>query len=138
MSESVAPIVTSLNAPFWAAVAEDRLVLPFCATTGRAFWPPSPVSPFVTGGSVEWRATKPDGTLLAIAVYRRAFHAAFASLMPYAIGLVELDAGPRLHGHIANPDATDAARRGDRVRMAFATILADRPRVPVVQRMGAE
>ena len=43
MTESVAPIVNSLNAAFWRGASERRLMLPYCKTTNRAFWPPSPV-----------------------------------------------------------------------------------------------
>ncbi len=138
MVESVAPIVNSLNAPFWQGAAEGRLMLPYCTTTNGAFWPPSPASPFVTGGPVEWREAKGDGTVLAVAVYRRPFHPAFTALMPYAIGLVALDAGPRLHVHIANPDAAGAARKGDRVRIAFAPILKAGVPVPTALRMGGD
>ena len=140
MSDSILPIVNTLNAPFWHAAAEDRLVLPHCKVTGRAFWPPSPLSPFVTGGSVEWRAVAPTGTVVAAAIYRRGFHPAFKALMPYAIGLVELDCGPRLQAHIADPDATDAPRSGDRVRIRFGVIVEGGENVPIAERVpvGAE
>lgn len=138
MAEGIEPIVNSLNQPFWRGAADGRLVLPYCTKTGRPFWPPSPVSPFATAGPVEWRETNPDGTVLAVAIYRRPFHAAFAALMPYAIGLVALNAGPRLHVHIAAPDAPGAVRKGDPVRIRFAKIMADGVPVPIAERIGGE
>jgi uncharacterized protein len=138
VADRVAPVVNGLNAPFWRGAAEGRLMLPHCTKTQRAFWPPSSASPFVTAGPVEWREAKPDGTVLAIAVYRRPFYAALAGLMPYAIGLVALDAGPRLLAHIANPDASGAVRKGDRVRIGFATIVDGGVPVPIIERIGEE
>jgi uncharacterized protein len=119
------PAINTLNAPFWEAARAGRLVLPFCTTTGRAFWPPSPSSPYATGGAVEWRDAEPRGRLCTGVVYRRSFHKAFEALMPYAIGLVELDAGPRLQAHIPNPDSASAPRTGERVALRFTRPFAD-------------
>jgi uncharacterized OB-fold protein len=121
------PIVNSLNRPYWDAAARGELVLPFCVATGRAFWPPSPISPFATGGAVEWRKAAPLGQVITRVVYRRGFLKQFEPLMPYAIGLVELDAGPRLLAHIARADAADAPLAGARVRLQFEKLLGDDP-----------
>src|SRR5262245_16437422 len=117
--ESVAPLINDLNAPFWDAAEAGRLLLPFCVTTQRAFWPPSPLSPLATNGLVQWRPVEPTGTLRACVVYRRSFYKSFDSLMPYAVGLMELDAGPRLQAHISDPDSGKAPRNGDRVAIRF-------------------
>lgn len=115
--------VNTLNKPYHDAAGRNELLLPFCASTGRAFWPPSPVSPFVTGGAVEWRAVKPQGMLRARVIYRRGFLKDFDPLMPYGIGLVELADGPRLQAHIVGPDTDSAPRAGDTVRLAFEKLL---------------
>lgn len=132
MSEALFPILNALNAPFWAAAAEDRLVLPVCLTTGRAFWPPSPYSPFVTAGPVEWRAAEPVGTVQALVVYRRPFQKTFAALLPYGAALLELDAGPRLMTHAPAPDDPAALSPGDRARLRFVRLLDDGPAVPTL------
>jgi uncharacterized OB-fold protein len=124
---AVNPIINTLNAPFWDAAKDGVLLLPFCLQTRHAFWPPSPFSPFVTGGVVEWRTATPEGALLARVTYRRAFLKAFDPLMPYAIGLVELDEGPRLQAHIVRPDDAASPKAGERVRLSFARLLDDVP-----------
>jgi hypothetical protein len=134
VAEPIAPIVNELNAPFWAAAEEGRLVLPQCLTTGRAFWPPSPLSPFVSGGATGWSPAGGEGVLQALAVYRRVFQKAFEPFAPYGVGLVELDDGPRLQVFIFAPDDADAPKRGDRVRLSFARLLADGPKVPTIAR----
>jgi len=135
MSEAPFPVVNALNAPFWAAAAEDRLVLPVCVATGRPFWPPSPYSPFVQRGAVEWRAAEPVGTIRAVAVYRRAFQRAFAPLMPYGVALLELEAGPRLMAHSPEPDDRAALQPGDRARLRFVRLLDDGAAVPTLFAM---
>ena len=136
MSGPASPIVNALNDPFWRGAAEGRLVLPFCVQTGRAFWPPSPVSPFATGGAVEWREAASIGTMRAMVIYRRSFQEAFKSLMPYGIGLVELDAGPRLQVHVPTPDAAAAPHSGDRVGISFVRLIDHGERVPVAHRLS--
>jgi uncharacterized protein len=134
MPEFVSPIVNALNAPFWSAAEEGQLLLPFCVTTEKYFWPPSPVSPFITSGETSWRSAQPLGVLRAKVIFRRVFQKAFEDLVPYAIGLVELDAGPRLQAHIPRPDSPDAANSGDRVEIRFHRLVADGPKVPIISK----
>ena len=130
------PTLNDLNAPFWSAGQADRLVLPFCVTTGRAFWPPSPISPFVTSGPVEWGEAKPSGIIRSVIVYRRIFHADFKPLAPYGVGLIELDAGPRLMAYVPAPDEPMAPRAGDRGRIEFITLPAGQIAIPALFRMS--
>lgn len=128
---SIAPPVNDLNAPFWEAAARGELLLPHCVASGRAFWPPSPCSPFC-GGAVAWRPAAPAGIVESVVVYRRSFHPAFASLMPYGIAQLALDAGPRLQVHVPGPDAPDAPCAGDRATLVFRRLLAGAPPIPIV------
>lgn len=132
MAEPLTPVVNDLSRPFWEAAVEGRLCLPFCVASGQAFWPPSPSSPFVQGGPVEWRDEPGDGVLLSCAIYRRAFQKAFAACLPYAIGLVEILPNLRLQAHLSDPDAATAPRVGDRVRIAFRPLVEGGPPVPVI------
>jgi uncharacterized OB-fold protein len=131
--DSLKPIVNRLNRPFWDAAAKGELSLPHCAVTNRAFWPPSPISPFAEAAAVEWRACKPVGVIKAMVVYRRVFHPAFAALTPFGIALVELDCGPRLQAHVSTADDAQAPRAGQRVRLSFGPILPDGPSIPIVE-----
>lgn len=129
------PIVNDLDAPFWDGARAGRLMLPFCLATGRAFWPPSPLSPHVSRGAVEWRVVEPVGVLQAVVIFRRSYHQALAARMPYGIGQVALDAGPRLQAHIVDPDGIGAPRAGDRVRLDFAALIEGGPAVPIACRL---
>src|SRR5262245_3629343 len=127
MNEPVSPIINELNAPFWAAAKQGRLVLPYCLETQRCFWPPSPLSPFVNGGAVAWQESAGEGTLRGLVVYRRVFQKAFQERLPYGIGLVQLDEGPRLQAFVADPERAGAPRAGDRVILRFAHVVEDGP-----------
>lgn len=129
MAEPITPLVNALNEPFWTAAAEGRLVLPLCVRTNRFFWPPASVSPFAGGTDVAWREAAPDGVLVARVVYRRVFQQALHGTMPYAVGLVALETGPRLLAHLPHPDDEGAATAGDRVRLVFRSIVDGGPKV---------
>lgn len=135
MAEAADPLVNALNRPFWEGTRDHRLMLPWCVDEARAFWPPAPVSPF-TGGPVEWREAAGDGLVESVVVYRRAFQQSFASLLPYGIALVALDAGPRLLAHVKAPDDPASPRAGMRAMIAFRTLIdgaAPRPVAMPVQ-----
>jgi uncharacterized protein len=126
--------VNELNAPFHEGAATGRLMMPFCRSSQRAFWPPSPLSPYDSRGEITWRETSPLGMLVSRVIYRRCFQNAFEPLMPYAVGLVQLDAGPRLIAHLPNPDDASSAYVGDRVRIHFGPLIENGPWVALVKK----
>ena len=134
-NEPIHPLINDLNRPFWEAAEHGRFVLPWCTKTEAYFWPPAPFSPFAFPGPVIWKDAKPNGVLLAIAIYRRPFQQAFAPLMPYGVGLAALDAGPRLQVHIAKPDGSDAPQVGGAVQIHFASVIAGGPKIPLARVM---
>ncbi len=91
------------------------------------------MSPFDGGARVSWRAAEPGGVLLSRIIYRRCFQKAFEPLMPYAIGLVELDVGLRLLAFLADPEDESSPRTGQRVRLEFQKVLPNGYPVPVVR-----
>jgi uncharacterized OB-fold protein len=135
MSETVDPPINTLNAPFWDGAKAGQLLLPHCAATDRAFWPPSPTSPYEGGGAVIWRAVVPEAVLRACVTYERVFQASFRPLAPYRIALVELVAGPRLQAHLDG--AMGPPRIGDRVRVGFRRLIERAHPVLVILRADA-
>lgn len=132
--ETVEAVANSLWAPFHQCAAADQLVLPYCVETDRAFWPPSPTSPYVTHGAADWRAVSGEGVLIARVTYRRGFQKAFAALLPYGVALVEFEGGVRLQAHISQPDADDGLIAGAVVRVGFRSLIQGaRPVLALVQ-----
>lgn len=63
------------------------------------------------------------GRLWSFAVYHRALDPAFAADVPYAVGLIELDAGRKMYGTmVGDPDALQVGRR---VRAVFDPVNED-------------
>lgn len=135
MAESLLPIRNNLSEPFWEGAARGVLMLPHCVGTDRPFWPPSPSSPFVTAGAVDWREAKAEGLMVTQIAYRRVFQQALASNLPYGIALVELAGGVRLQAHVADPDRAAAPKVGDTVALDFRALAAGAP--PVLHVGGA-
>jgi len=130
MTETIEPEITDLNTPFWLAATAGRLVLPHCVTTGKPFWPPSPLSPFTTNGPVEWKEVEPQGVLRSVVTYRRVFQKVLSDLVPYRIGLVELTDEVRLQAYLAGASQTPSV--GDEVRINFTPLGAGTQNVPTI------
>lgn len=82
---------------FWEACAtRRRLEFQQCAACGHRWLPPSVVCPRCWTGEPAWVAAGGAGKVVSYAVYRRAYHPAFADLLPYVVAVVELEEGPRL------------------------------------------
>ncbi len=73
-----------------------------CAACAYLRYPASAICPQCLSGEAEWVVDSGEGAVWSFCVYRRAFHPAFAPLVPYAVALVELDSGPRLLTNIVN------------------------------------
>ncbi len=113
-----APDVTDpLTAPFWAATAEQKLVVQTCAECGYLRWPPGPLCPQCQTDGGEWTEVRQVGLLWSIATYHRALDPAFADEVPYSVALVELEDGPRMYGRFVGDPAT--VELDTRVRAAF-------------------
>jgi uncharacterized OB-fold protein len=135
MSEHIAPLINTLNAPFWEGARAGRLMLPHCEATNRAFWPPSPVSPYRAGAAIVWREVRPQGAVTALAIYRRVFLKAFEPLTPYGIAMVEVEEGVRLQAHVSNPASLSA---GDQAALSFRVLIAGNEPVLVASRLDPE
>lgn len=116
------------TAQFWSSARDSTLVVQRCAACGYLRWPPGPICPECLADEAEWVPVRPRGTLVTYCIYHRAFNPAFAEDVPYAVGYVELEDGPRLYGTLAG-DLTDVAC-GDRVDAVFVPAT---PEVTLVQ-----
>jgi uncharacterized OB-fold protein len=94
------PRVTPDSQPFWDALRDRRLLLPYCAACGKPHLPPGPVCPFCFADRLEWRAASGRGTVSTWTVVHKAWFPAFAADLPYNVVQVELAEGPRLTANV--------------------------------------
>jgi uncharacterized OB-fold protein len=81
---------------FWEAARRHRLEVQRCTKCGHYLYPPDVVCPRCLTETMEYVPTSGQATLYSYAVIAQPFHAGFASSVPYALALVELDEQPGL------------------------------------------
>lgn len=108
-----------LAAPFWKAMRDGRLLVPVCRDCGRTRWPIAPNCQRCSGTSFEWSELEARGVVWSLATYHRAFHPAFAALVPYTIALVDLTPDVQLPGRVLDPGGLAI---GDTVHARFEPI----------------
>jgi uncharacterized protein len=89
-----APRLTAVTRPFYDALAEGRLVTTRCRGCGHLTFPPQGVCPRCWADEVEFEEIAAGGVLRSFTEVWTA-PAPFADQVPYLIGIVDLDAGPR-------------------------------------------
>jgi uncharacterized OB-fold protein len=90
------PRITPDSEPFWKALRERKLMLPYCVGCEKPHLPPGPVCPFCFSDRLEWRVASGRGRISTWTVVHKAWFPAFAQDIPYNVVQVELEEGPRL------------------------------------------
>jgi len=109
-----------LVGPFWEGTRQSRLLVQACTSCGYLRWPPGPVCPECQCQDSDWTEVQGAGELYSYATYHRPLDKAFSDDVPYSVGLVQLDSGPRMLGVLQNPE--DSLRIGGRVRAVFEAV----------------
>ena len=110
-----------LTAPHWAAAREHRLVLQRCRACGTFQHYPRPWCTTCLSEDLEFVPSPGQGTLYSFTVVRRTANPAFAPLVPYVYGLVDLDEGPRMTTNVVGCPVDDVTI-GMRVRARFEDV----------------
>lgn len=110
------PQPTPDTAPFWSATLEGQLSIQQCRACGKYVFYPRLLCPACLSSDLNWMVASGRGTVYSYTVVQRA-PAAFASLVPYVVGLIELDEGPRLMSWIKTD--VHSVRIGMRVKVTF-------------------
>jgi hypothetical protein len=115
------PVPSKETKPFWDAARERRLVMPACTSCGTFRFPVSRFCRACGKPGYEWRTVAGTGRLYSYVTYHRAYHPGFVDELPYVVGLVELDEGPRIISNIVGI-APDAVRCDMKVSVQFDSI----------------
>lgn len=106
--------------PFWEGAKRQTLMLPFCRSCQRFWFPPSNRCRRCLSDSFEWRETSGKGRVYSFVVFHRVYHPAFEADIPYVVAVVELDEGPRLLSNIVGAPV-DGVHCDARVEVVFET-----------------
>ena len=132
------PRITPDARPFWDALRERRLLLPYCMACGKPHLPPGPVCPFCFAAQLEWRPASGRGQLSAWTVVHKAWFPAFEADIPYNVVQVELAEGPRLTANVVGI-ANEELKVGKPVEIVFDDVTPELtiPRFRPFARDGA-
>ena len=118
------PEATAASDPFWNATREQRYLVQWCTSCLNAIFYPREVCPTcLSADSLEWRESSGRATVYAVSVQHRPANPTMADRVPYAVVLVEVDAGDgastvRVMSNVVNCDPL-SVRVGDPVRLAW-------------------
>jgi uncharacterized OB-fold protein len=102
-----APNPDQLSEPFWAALAEHRVMVQECPACGRRRFPRLPSCPYCAsegGDEVEAAGT---GVVYSFVRVHRALTPATVGEVPYCVATVDLDGGGRLFARVEPPEAVE-------------------------------
>lgn len=126
ISELPTPEITPVNAPYWQALDEGRLVFQHCRGCDHRWLPPRAECPACLGDAWDWQQASGRGRLMSWVVYHVAYHDSLRDRLPYNVAIVELEEGPRLITCIPDrPDGTGLAMDA-RVMLVVSAGLAGR------------
>lgn len=115
--EKPCPPRNDVSAPFLDGAAHGVLMMPHCPVCRTWAAPAINRCPHCLGG-MEWRPVSGRGNVFNWAVVHHVPHPGFADEVPYLIGTVELDEGPKMLTRLAGLQPK-SARVGLRVRASF-------------------
>lgn len=92
---SYPPRVTAFTRRFWEGLALGLFRTTRCDACHQLTFPPKPICPNCWGKDVRWEEVGADGTLYSWTRIH-AGPAVFEAELPYAVGVVDLDAGIRV------------------------------------------
>jgi uncharacterized OB-fold protein len=116
--EKPLPIIDPESRPYWSALSEHRLMLKYCTSCHKFHFYPRELCPYCHSDVLEWRQSTGDGTIYSFTIARRPAGTAFAAEVPYVIGVIELDDGPRMTATVVTGDV-EAVEIGQRVSIMF-------------------
>lgn len=123
MSERFEPTATETTDAFWDATREGTYLVQWCDACGVPIHYPREVCPScLSADSLGWRRSSGRGVVYAVSVQHRPAHPGMADQVPYAVALIDLDAGDeavvRVMSNVVEVDPT-TVRVGDPVVLSW-------------------
>lgn len=97
------PAVDNETEPYWSACQSQELLVQVCEICGGCRFPPRPLCPKCGSLRRAWRRACGKGVLYSWVVVHHAVHPGATSRVPYILGLVEMEEGPRMVTGIVGP-----------------------------------
>ncbi len=100
MSVPIRPVMDMMSKPYWDSLKEKNLKLQKCLECEKLRFPPLASCPYCGFHEGEWVPFSGKAKLYSWIVVHAPINPDLKEDVPYAVGLVELDGGPRIAGRI--------------------------------------
>ena len=105
---------------FWRATKDHELRYQQCDDCETVVFYPRRHCTGCLGNSLTWKTSSGQGTVYTYSIVRQSYHPFFRGLVPYAVGWIDLDEGPRLLSNLVGIENTlDDLKIGQRVRVTW-------------------
>tara|TARA_B100001142_G_scaffold291158_1_gene309165 strand:+ start:522 stop:932 length:411 start_codon:yes stop_codon:yes gene_type:complete len=94
------PVPGPESIPFWEGVKNHQLMVQKCLRCDHRWFPPSSVCTSCGNRDFEWVTLSGKGTVFSFVVFHRVYHKGWEGELPYVVGIVELEEGPRMLSNI--------------------------------------
>ena len=111
--------ITPESEPYWRTLGEGELSFQRCRTCGNAWLPTRSECPRCLSPDWDWERSSGNGRLISWVVYHTSYHPFFEDKLPYTVGVVELDEGPRMIAGVI--DAPETLRIDQKVVLRAET-----------------
>ena len=128
------PTPTPQTQPYWDAAKQHELRIQRCKSCGKFRHYPQPMCPHCYSFDVEWAKVSGKGKIYTWLIANRAFHPGFASEVPYATVVVELEEGVRMISQMVDTKAEEL-EIGMPVEVVFVDVTPEIT-LPMFKRAG--
>ncbi len=119
--EKPLPAITTLTKPFWDSCSKHVLRMQFCTSCSEWIWYPKAWCPSCgKRENMVWKELSGRGRIYSFTVIRQVIDnsPAFNRDIPFVIGLIELEEGPRIYSNVTDVKPEEV-KIGDEVAVYF-------------------
>ena len=98
--EKPLPRIDERSRPWWEALRRHELMIQKCDNCSNLSFPPAPICARCKREELSWVRASGRGRLWSWTVFHKSYFPSYATEIPYAVSIVELEEGPRLWTHI--------------------------------------
>lgn len=126
MATKPLPRIDAVNALFFAACNEEKILIQRCAAPScrRHVYYPRVCCPVCRSGELDWVEVSGRGRIRTFTIVHRPHHDGFMAETPYVFAAVEIEEGPLIYGRIEG-DPARPPTIGDAVEPVFVQHTAE-------------
>ena len=98
--EKPLPTPTVETKPFWDSCKKHELRMQKCNQCGYIRYPVGMLCPKCQSAEAEWVKLSGKGKVFSFVIFRQAYDKVWSDDIPYAVGSIELEEGPRMMSNI--------------------------------------